>query len=188
MNNLSMNERKTMDLQEKIKAQPNWYHKIELPGGIVTPGLGPTDPTRYCIPDDLTGMRVLDIGAWDGYWTWEALKRGAKEVVAIDNFSDNLGSLYKIKRNKWETFDLCREALGFTEQLKHETWNCLTSSWKNAKEQKVSRIELSVYEIEQLGQFDVVFFFGTIYHLKHPLLAMEKISEVCNGAVYIETA
>jgi tRNA (mo5U34)-methyltransferase len=38
----------------------------------------------YQVLPDLTGKRVLDVGAWDGFWTFECLKRGAREVVAID--------------------------------------------------------------------------------------------------------
>jgi tRNA (mo5U34)-methyltransferase len=41
--------------------------------------------------NNYAGKRVLDIGAWDGYWTFEALKRGAREVLAIDDFSDYMG-------------------------------------------------------------------------------------------------
>ena len=171
-----------MDLIEKIKAQPYWYHHIELPDGTVTPGWAPINPARYCIPDDLTGKRILDIGAWDGYWTWEALKRGAAEVIAIDDFSDTIGAGVD-RSNKWTTFDLCREAFGFTKQIDEFIW-------QNDTGQKVKRIERSVYSLcpEVEGIFDVVFFFGTIYHLKHPLLALEKISAICDGSIYIETA
>jgi tRNA (mo5U34)-methyltransferase len=179
---LSYTGEKNMTLEKQIAAIPYWYHKIELPGGIITPGWSPIDPARYCIPEDLTGKRVLDIGAWDGYWTWESLKRGAKEVVAIDDFSDNLGILRDGDRRAWDSFDICREAFGFTEQS--------TGQWLNEKGQTVERFEMSVYDLSREGDddFDVVFFFGTIYHLKHPLLALEKISEVCVGSLYIETA
>ena len=173
-----------MTLQEKINAVPYWYHRIELPDGSVTPGWAPLDADRYCIPKDLTGLRVLDIGSWDGYWTWEALKRGAREVVAIDDFSDHLGSLTKEQRPKWETFDLCREAFGFTVEDPLGVSDALA----NKEGQQVRRFEMSVYDIAQLGKFDVVFFFGTIYHLKHPFLVIEKIGEVCDGAIYVETA
>jgi len=172
-------------LQEKIDAIPYWYHKVELPCGTVTPGWAPLNKEKYCIPEDLTGMRVLDIGSWDGYWTWEALKRGAKEVVAIDDFSDTCGVPEAERSAKWATFDICREAFGFTFTTDTE------GIWyrNNGKSyQRVQRKEISVYDIPELGKFDVVFFFGTLYHLKHPLLALEKISEVCNGSVYIETA
>jgi len=181
-----------MDLQEKIKAMPFWYHKIELPGGIVTPGTSPHNASKYGVPDDLTGKRVLDIGAWDGYWTFEALKRGAKEVVAIDDFSDTLGSLKPdVQRHGWETFDLCREVLGFDNDLtdgKKTVHGTIDNCWENDKGQSVSRQEMSVYDIEKLGQFDVVFFFGMIYHLRHPLLALDVISKVSIGSIYIETA
>ena len=177
------------ELQKKIEVQPYWYHKIELPDGTVTPGWAPHDPARYCIPEDLTGMRVLDIGAWDGYWTWEALKRGASMVVAVDDFSDSIGQKEGkdlVQRKDWETFDICREAFGFTQEAEDVRTNL--SCRANDKDQYVCRVEKSVYDIADLGKFDVVFFFGTIYHLKHPLLALEKISEVCEGSIYIETA
>jgi tRNA (mo5U34)-methyltransferase len=158
-------------LFKKINSIPFWYHKIELPYGLVTPGWAPVDAAAYGIPDDLSGKRVLDIGAWDGYWTFEALKRGAKEVVAIDDFSDLLGSLNQGDRKAWESFDLCRSALGYSED-------------------QCKRIEMSVYDISEknLGLFDTTFFFGTIYHLRYPLMALDKISAVCGGDIYIESA
>lgn len=178
-----------MDLSRRVDAIPYWYHKIELPGGVVTPGWAPLCAERYSIPQDLTGKRVLDIGAWDGYWTWEAIKRGAAEVVAIDDFSDTLGAPID-RKHKWQTFDLCREAFGFTERVGD------SDSWRNDAGQQVARIEMSVYDlpvnpvnrVNEVGPFDVIFFFGTIYHLKHPLLALEKIASVCDGALYVESA
>ncbi len=40
---------------------------------------------------------------------------------------------------------------------------------------------MSVYDVspETVGMFDVVFFFGTLYHLRHPLLALDKLPSVC---------
>jgi tRNA (mo5U34)-methyltransferase len=155
-------------LAEEIAAVPYFYHRIELPGGVVTPGWAPIKPELYRIPADLTGKRVLDVGAWDGYWSFEAAKRGASEVWAIDDFSDTCGGDTNADRSKaWQTFDICNRALGF----------------KN-----VRRFEFSVYDIEPDWHFDVVFCFGVLYHLKHPLLALEKLREVCTGEIYIETA
>ncbi len=188
---METNDQKTVvkTMAERVAEIPYWYHKIELPGGIVTPGWSPIDASRYCIPDDLTGKRVLDIGAWDGYWTFEALKRGAAEVVAIDDFSDDVGVPDVVKRtNKWETFDLCAEAFGFDRE---DLGGCQGGlSTRNSEGQKCTRMAMSVYDITEkiFGRFDVVFFFGTIYHLKHPLLALEKISDICDGSLYVETA
>jgi tRNA (mo5U34)-methyltransferase len=164
----------TMDpktLRERVASFPFWYHRIELTDGVVTPGWSPMDAASYGVPPDLTGRRVLDVGAWDGYWSFEALKRGAREVVAIDDFSDFLGHIKTEDRKAWQTFDLCREALGYGED-------------------RCKRIEMTVYEVseERLGRFDTVFFFGTLYHLRHPLLALDKLGAVCDGDIYVESA
>lgn len=157
-------------LQRCVDAFPFWYHHIELPGGVVTPGMNPLNVKTYGIPDDLSGKRVLDVGAWDGFWSFEALRRGAREVVAIDDFSDFLGQLGNEDRRAWETFDLCRAALG------HDPEIC-------------KRIEMSVYDVteEKLGRFDLVFFFGTLYHLRYPLLALDRLAALCDGMMVIET-
>lgn len=161
----------TLDTQSTVDSFPFWYHKIELPGGVTTPGWAPLSAETYRIPEDLTGMRVLDVGSWDGYWAFEALKRGAKEVLAIDDFSDYLGLLDERDRRAWETFDFCRETLGYSEAV-------------------CQREELSVYNAteDRIGRFDVVFFFGTLYHLRYPMLAMDVLSSVCDSQIFIETA
>jgi glycosyltransferase involved in cell wall biosynthesis/SAM-dependent methyltransferase len=168
MNALSLS---LQSLQSRVQSFPFWYHKIELPGGIVTPGGWPTQPDRFLIPNDLTGKRVLDVGAWDGYWTFEALKRGAKQVVAIDDFSDYLGRLQERDRSAWETFDLCRDAWGYSSE-------------------RCQRLELSVYDVSEaiLGRFDVIFCFGTLYHLRHPLLALDKLAAICDREIYVESS
>jgi tRNA (mo5U34)-methyltransferase len=49
---------------------------------------------------------------------------------------------------------------------------------------------MSVYDasVERLGRFDVVFFFGTLYHLRHPLLALDRLSAICDGEIFVESA
>jgi tRNA (mo5U34)-methyltransferase len=161
----------TETLRRRVGEVKYWYHRIELPNGVVTPGWSPLNQAVYRVPTDLIGKRVLDVGAWDGYWTFEALKRGAREVVAIDDFSDYLGSLRPEDRTGWKNFDLCREAFGYTDD-------------------RCKRIEISLYEIseEKLGgRFDIVFCFGTLYHLRHPLLGFDKLAEVCNGQIIVES-
>ena len=158
------------DLAARVAAISYWYHKIELPGGITTPGWAPINPAAYRVPEDLSGLRVLDVGAWDGYWSFEALKRGAREVVAIDDFSDFLGSLEADQRTGWDSFDLCRDALGVADRCARE--------------------EMSVYDVteDRMGRFDVVFCFGVLYHLRHPLLALDRFAAVCDQAIFVESA
>lgn len=158
------------ELQAEVDAAPYWYHRIELPYGITTPGWAPMDPAAYRIPDDLTGKIVLDVGAWDGYWSIEAAKRGAKGVMAVDNFSDTIGSLTNADRSRgWDNLMLCTEALGLD-------YVCCISG-----------------DIEQRMPYvwdyaDVVFCFGVLYHLKNPMRALENMRVMCRGTIHIETA
>lgn len=146
---------------EKILAKVNavnWYHVIEISPGVFTPGL--YDPTSFLdlmgFPKDLSGKAVLDIGANDGFFTFEAERRGAKRVLALDRYP--------------------ADQRGFA--LAHEL--------------KGSRAEYtmgSVYDLspEIHGTFDVVFFFGVLYHLRNPLLALDKIHNVCREYTLVET-
>jgi tRNA (mo5U34)-methyltransferase len=161
------------DLKEKVAQSSYWYHKIKLPG-ITTPGWAPIAPEMYDVPSDLSGQRILDIGAWDGYWTFEAIKRGAEYVMAIDNFSDP-GDAYNdtTPRDGWNNFDLCKQALGYTDT-------------------QCTRHETDLYNMtpEQNGTFDSVFCFGVLYHMRYPLLALDKIFALIKpgGTLYLETA
>ncbi len=67
---------------------PGWYHSFELPDGTRIEGHVSLETlrqryARFPLPEDLTGRRVLDVGAWDGWFSFEAEKRGAA-VTAID--------------------------------------------------------------------------------------------------------
>lgn len=59
-----------------------------------------------------------------------------------------------------------------------------------AKRQLGSRVEERLIDVtelspEEVGTFDVVFFLGVLYHLKHPLLALERVASVTRGGVAI---
>jgi len=68
-----------------IAAYPRWYHRIEVRPGIVTPGINdsPLQLAMLQLPADCSGMRALDIGARDGFFSFELERRGA-DVLAID--------------------------------------------------------------------------------------------------------
>lgn len=136
--------------REAIAKQQKWHHRIEVAPGVWTPGLQDTPSllSQIEMPADLTGMRVLDIGARDGFFTFEAERRGAREVVALDNESPhNTG------------FAIAAELL----------------------DSKATYITENVYSLdpERYGRFDLVLFLGVIYHLRHPLLALDRIHDVC---------
>src|SRR5579884_722520 len=135
-----------------------WYHSIELPDGTVIPGLHSADHlrarlARFRLPEDLRGKRVLDIGAWDGWFSFEMERRGAS-VVAVD----------VIER---DTFRRARELLG----------------------SKVEFVVADVFQLspERMGRFDIVLFLGVLYHVKHPLLALEKVCALSTDIACIES-
>lgn len=89
---------------EQVENEQYWFQRIQLFPDLVTPGW--SDPTTekmpyFGLPKDLSGMRVLDIGCAEGYFSFEAERRGAEEVVAIDSFPDSV-----------RRFNICRAALG----------------------------------------------------------------------------
>ncbi len=48
-------------------------------------------------------------------------------------------------------------------------------------------LEWDVYNVDALGSFDVVVFLGVLYHLKHPLYALEKIEAACKSTLYFQS-
>jgi len=134
------------------------YHSIELPDGSVLPGLQPVEHLRwrldlFGLPEDLRGKRVLDVGAWDGWFSFECERRGA-EVVAVVCIA-------------LDTFHEAKELIG----------------------SRVEYLTLDVNELSarKLGTFDIVLFFGVLYHLRHPLLGLEKAVELSTDLVLIES-
>jgi len=95
-------------LRTAIDAEPYWFHKMDLGSGLVTPGWSEPSVEKlpyFLMPDDLSGMRVLDVGCAEGYFSFEAERRGAAEVIGIDSFPDSV-----------RRFNICRDALGSRTQ------------------------------------------------------------------------
>jgi tRNA (mo5U34)-methyltransferase len=76
--------------------------RIELPGGVVTPGFSPLNVKSYGVRTTLSGKRVLDVGAWDGHWTFEALRRGARAVRRDRRFFRLPRQARQSDRRAWE--------------------------------------------------------------------------------------
>jgi tRNA (mo5U34)-methyltransferase len=74
-------------LKAKLESK-GWWHSFELPDGRRIDGVNTVENLRkrievQTIPEDLRGARVLDIGTWDGWYSFEMERRGA-QVLAID--------------------------------------------------------------------------------------------------------
>lgn len=61
---------------------------------------------------------------------------------------------------------------------------------KEALGSRAEHVQASVYELPELlrEQFDLVLFWGVLYHLRHPLLAIDSVRRLTRGAASIETA
>jgi len=77
----------TMDVDELKRevAKITWFHSIDLGNGVVTPGVDRSARRLKGIhmPASLEGLSVLDIGTFDGFYAFEAERRGGR-VTATD--------------------------------------------------------------------------------------------------------
>jgi tRNA (mo5U34)-methyltransferase len=186
------------EIQRQIDHVPVWFHSIDLGAGIVTPGLKSASQLDHELRNmrlpDCQGLSVLDIGAWDGYFSFEAERRGARRVVALDHYvwsmDVQLQSYYAAK---------CH-ALGAipTEQTRVPgVWNPGALPGKRGFDTAHRILDSSVEQVvadfqsiptEEIGAFDVVFFLGVLYHLPNPLLALKKLAVLTRRVAIIETA
>ncbi|HLZ72513.1 MAG TPA: DUF1698 domain-containing protein [Dehalococcoidia bacterium] len=151
---------------EQIQAvqRIRWYHRIELGDGVVTPGVDDSVATfgRIRMPDDLTGKSVLDIGAWDGFYSFEAERRGARRVLATDSYcwsGPGWGSQ--------DGFNLARKILH-----------------SRVEDQEIDVMELAP---ERIGVFDVVLLLGVLYHMRYPMLALDRVASVTGELLIVST-
>src|SRR5258706_6059935 len=73
------------ELASRVRAM-RWHHRIDLGSGLVTPGLADRLPELERTLPEMAGGSVLDVGAWDGYYSFLAERRGAARVVALDHY------------------------------------------------------------------------------------------------------
>ena len=72
-------------IARRVAENPLWYHTIDLPEGVSTPGWFDLRPTVDRMPwPEVRGKRCLDVGTYDGFLAFELERRGASEVVATD--------------------------------------------------------------------------------------------------------
>jgi tRNA (mo5U34)-methyltransferase len=150
----------------------SWYHTLELPGNVLTPGNfdTPRELAHLPFPESLEGMRCLDVATADGFWAFEMERRGASEVLAIDIRPERLDWPGNAAAERAPAvpqpagargFDVAHQALGSSVQ------------WR----------ELSAYELrpELVGQFDFIFIGSVLMHLRDPVAALTAISSVLRG-------
>jgi tRNA (mo5U34)-methyltransferase len=153
---------------EKEMNSITWWHQIQI-GDYTTPGVNPESQDTFDhlgLPDDMTGMTVLDIGAWDGFYSFACEKRGAI-VTASDKF---------VWEGKTISGDIIPNDDGFDFAHKH-----LNS--------KVKKLFASVEELDPYvhGKFDIVLMLGVIYHATDPIGYLKKAKQMARNLVCIES-
>lgn len=150
-----------------IAENPTWYHSIELAPGVVSPGqVDQRELASKVLPDDLSGLRALDIGTFDGFWAFEMEKRGA-EVVAIDVETIDAAQWPPVNR---ERLRRAVESHGIE----------LGRGFRLAKELLGSRVDRVVCGFNELtadaigGPVDFIFEGAVLLHLRDPVGALER--------------
>lgn len=149
----------------KQRSEIKFFHSFELPSETIQ---GLADPAMLKLYADrifqepLTGRTVLDIGAWDGFYSFDAEKRGASRVLATDHFCWSGPG--------WGTKD------GFN--YIHKALNS-----------KVESLDIDVPNLnpEQLGRFDTVIFLGVLYHLPDPFGGLARAAAMARDCIVVET-
>jgi tRNA (mo5U34)-methyltransferase len=185
------------DLRARVAEIGFWWHSIDLGGGVVTPGAKSSawleaELARLEL-GDLRGKSVLDIGALDGFYSFAAERLGAERVVALDHYiwsADMPG--YMAYRDRQMAAGLAVEPVDALPEFWRPDELPGRRPFDLAHEALGSRVEVVVgdlldHDLSQLGRFDVVLYLGVLYHVRHPLLALERVAEVTRGTAYIET-
>ncbi|MDH5505842.1 MAG: DUF1698 domain-containing protein [Anaerolineae bacterium] len=157
----------TPDNQRRQSLQFSWGHDhdfgdFSLPGEMGTRHLWLLSrclDAFQSLPSDLSGARVLDVGCWTGGVSLLAAKMGA-EVVAIDEVKKYVDCL-----------------------------NFLAESFGLAN---LTARHMSLYDLADpayYDTFDHVLFFGVLYHLSDPIVALRHLFNVLkpNGRLHLET-
>lgn len=178
---MNINKLNSQELQQEVAKIKYWHHYFDFGAGVVTKT---GQEAKFCqkfqqwiaeaIPPDLTNKTVLDIGAWDGFYSFVAEKRGAKRVLATDSFVWEHRELYGLDQHFWQGFGAGKQ--GF--ELARQIFNSQVEDYN---------IDVLDLNPEEIGNFDVVLFLGVLYHMKYPLLALEKVKSVTKELLILET-
>jgi tRNA (mo5U34)-methyltransferase len=174
-----------------------WFHSIDLGNGMVTPGAKSVETQQLQLEalnlPDLSGKRVLDIGAWDGFFSFEAERRGAAHVTALDHHVWCLDH-HAHRRYVEECRERGQAPEHFTQVPSIYSPDELPgrAGFDLARRTLRSNVvpvvgDFLAMDLETLGTLDVVLFLGVLYHLEDPFQAMRRLFEVTSGLCIVES-
>ncbi len=189
--------RKRRAVNKAAETVPFWYHSIDLFDGIASSGQKKADElardwAALGVPD-LRGKSVLDVGAWDGYFSFRAEEAGAERVVALDHYAWSIDFA-----RQQDYLDECK-----FNGVAPAPFHTMPSMWKpdelpgkvgfdtahRARDSKVESVvgEFMTMDLDRLGRFDVVFYVNGFSRTRHPLLALERLAKVTNQVLLVQT-
>lgn len=186
------------ELERRVAEVGFWWHSLPLSDEVITPGHKTPEIIEQEWQNlgitDLTGKSVLDVGAWDGYFSFRSEAVGASRVVALDHHMwgvDRRVAAAHHERERAEglpltPLDEIPGASGHYDTLPGR------QGFDLAREVFGSRVEAVVADfttddLSGLGEFDVVLFLGVLYHFEDPMAAMRRLAGLTREMAVIET-
>jgi tRNA (mo5U34)-methyltransferase len=156
-----------------VGAVPFWFHTFALnrAEGIYTPGAARDHRYRVSfLPADFAGMRVLDVGTFDGFYAFLAEHRGADRVLAVDNEQYRLwvASRWGIRLEGGAGFRAIHRLI----------------------DSKVEYRRMDAFALDGLDErFDFVYCCGILHRVDNPLGLLRVLHgrTISGGSVLIET-
>jgi tRNA (mo5U34)-methyltransferase len=142
---------------------------------------------------DVNDKEVLDIGAWDGYFTFRAEHEGARRVVAMDHFVWSLD--LDAQQALWNEARATGKPLPRYDRSP-KLWQPHGLPGKRNFDEAHRRLGSHAEQIIadfmtvdpiEVGNFDIVFFLGVLYHLQDPLGGLKRVSLFTRNTAIIET-
>lgn len=161
----------TEQLQQRIAALGPWFYPFPLAPGVVTPSKVPDSvqgifdtrremlesAVRVHFGDRLSGIRAVDVGCHEGYYSFALRRMGVPEVLGLDFREDNL-----------------RRARFVAEQL---GIGGLRFEQADAEE-----LDASGY-----GEFPLVLCYGLLYHVENPMRVLRRLHTLTGELLVLET-
>jgi tRNA (mo5U34)-methyltransferase len=161
------------DAEAVLDEVPFWFHTFALNGdaGLYAPGYARDHRYRIpAIPGSFAGLRVLDLGTFDGFYAFLAESRGAKLVVAVDNeqYIEWVRARWGIELGGGEGLRAIQELLGSAVEYRR----------------------LDGFELDELEErFDFAFCCGILHRVEAPRRLLEVLRRrmATRGRVLLET-
>jgi tRNA (mo5U34)-methyltransferase len=152
---------------------PLWFHTFALNAehGIYTPGVARDHRYRIpVLPASFEGLRVLDVGTFDGFYAYLAEHRGASRVVAVDNeqYVGWVKARWGVTLKGGEGFRAIGELIG----------------------SRVEYVRGDALALPFAGErFDLIFCFGILHRVESPLGLLRGLAGLLapGGRVLVET-